>query len=115
LSPKWILFLSKLGIEASHWSAVGVANATDREITEYARQHDLIVLTNDLDFGSILAATNGEKPSVVQVRSAELRPEVIGGSVVSAIRQVEEELKRGALLTIDPNKSRLRLLPLTIP
>jgi predicted nuclease of predicted toxin-antitoxin system len=36
----------------------------------------LIVLTNDLDFGSILAATNGEKPSVVQVRPAELRPEV---------------------------------------
>lgn len=115
LSPNWVSFLQHSGIEAWHWSSVGEANATDREIADYARRHELIVLTNDLDFGSILAATNGQKPSVVQIRSAELRPDEIGASVVIAIRQVEGELISGALLTIDPGKFRLRLLPLSIP
>jgi predicted nuclease of predicted toxin-antitoxin system len=43
----------------------------------YAAEHGYTVLTNDLDFGTILAATQGEKPSVVQIRSDNLDPDVI--------------------------------------
>lgn len=78
----------------------------------YARTHDYVVLTHDLDFGTILAATQGDKPSVVQIRADDIAPEAIGSRLISAVRQVEAELESGALLTVDPNRARLRILPL---
>ena len=78
----------------------------------YARENDYAVLTNDLDFSAILAVTHGEKPSVVQIRADNLSLDAIGSQVVSAILQMEFELEEGALLTIDPIRTRLRMLPL---
>ena len=78
----------------------------------YAGEKDYVVLTHDLDFGAILAATHREKPSVVQIRAEDVRPEVIGNQVVIALRQMASELQEGALLTVDPNRTRLRLPPL---
>lgn len=40
-------------------------------------EHVCVVLTHDSDFDSILAATHGEKPSVVQMRVADVSPDVI--------------------------------------
>jgi predicted nuclease of predicted toxin-antitoxin system len=71
-----------------------------------------VVLTHDLDFGSILAVTNGQKPSVVQMRSQDVTPERIGAMLISALRQLETELGDGALVTLDPRRTRVRLLPL---
>jgi predicted nuclease of predicted toxin-antitoxin system len=112
LSPRWVQFLQAAGIEAIHWSAVGKANAPDSGIMAYASQSGYVVLTQDLDFSAILASTADRKPSVVQIRSAEVSPEAIGQRVISALIQVGGELEAGALLTIDPNRSRFRLLPL---
>jgi predicted nuclease of predicted toxin-antitoxin system len=70
------------------------------------------VLTHDLDFGAILASTQGEKPSVVQVRSENVSPETLGELVVAALKQMDAELQQGALLTIDTARMRLRVLPL---
>lgn len=78
----------------------------------YASANDYVVLTHDLDFSAILAATHGDKPSVVQIRSEDLSPDAIGKQIIAALRQMETELANGALLTIDPNRTRLRLLPL---
>jgi predicted nuclease of predicted toxin-antitoxin system len=91
---------------------LGDPGAPDTEIMASAADNDFVVLTHDLDFGSILAATNGSKPSVVQLRAEDLAPERIGQAVVSALIQVKQALADGALLTIDPKRARLRLLPL---
>jgi predicted nuclease of predicted toxin-antitoxin system len=112
LSPRWLTFLFDAGIEAAHWSMLGMHNAPDSEIMAYARVHDYVVLTHDLDFGAILAVTHGEKPSVVQIRADDVSPDVIGKQVIIALQQMLVELVAGALLTIDPSRTRLRLLPL---
>jgi predicted nuclease of predicted toxin-antitoxin system len=78
----------------------------------YAKANGYVVLTQDLDFSAILAATRGEKPSVVQVRATNVSPEAIGGPVIAALLQMVSELDEGALLTVDLNRTRLRLLPL---
>lgn len=78
----------------------------------WAAINGYIVLTHDLDFGDILAATQGAKPSVAQIRSENVDPAEIGAHVISALRQLEPELESGALLTIDPTRARVRLLPL---
>jgi predicted nuclease of predicted toxin-antitoxin system len=112
LSPHWVDLLANAGIDAEHWSKIGPHNAPDSEIMAYAKANEYIVLTHDLDFGAILAATHGEKPSVVQIRSEDVSPDAIGKQVIVALCQMESELKSGALLTIDPRRTRLRILPL---
>jgi predicted nuclease of predicted toxin-antitoxin system len=87
-------------------------NAPDSEIMAHARTNDLVVLTHDLDFGAILAATQGAKPSVVQIRAEDVSPDAIGAQVIRALRQLANELEQGALLTIDATRTRMRLLPL---
>jgi predicted nuclease of predicted toxin-antitoxin system len=112
LSPRWIDLLSGAGIRAVHWSTIGERNASDQEIMAFAAQHGDVVLTHDLDFGAILAAAQGEKPSVVQIRAVDVSPASIGPQVIAALRQLDNELRAGALVTVDTSRSRLRVLPL---
>ena len=114
LSPRWVGFLAgaDAGIEAVHWSELGPGDAPDVEIMAFAGTHGHVVRTHDLDFSAILAATHGDKPSVVQVRSEDVSPEAIGAAVVAALRQSAGDLAEGALLTVEPNRMRVRILPL---
>ena len=112
LSPRWLEVLGEAGFVAAHWSTLGPDNASDREIMTYSKFNDYVVLTHDLDFGAILAATQSQKPSVVQIRTENVSPDVIGRQVIAAVRQMMPELEEGALLTIQPTRGRLRVLPL---
>jgi len=112
LSPRWVEVLARAGFAASHWSDLGPTDAPDSEIMALAKAENFVVLTLDLDFGAILATTGGDKPSVIQVRTDDVSPSVIGAEVVNSIVQMTAELEAGALLTIGPSKSRMRLLPL---
>jgi predicted nuclease of predicted toxin-antitoxin system len=59
LSPRWVQVFEQAGIQAVHWSLIGPGNAPDREIMAFAKSGGWVVLTHDLDFGAILAATGG--------------------------------------------------------
>lgn len=78
LSPKWTSFLERYGFAAVHWSHLGAPNASDPEIMVYAKANGFVLLTNDLDFGSILAATGGDAPSVVQIRADDCVLKILG-------------------------------------
>jgi predicted nuclease of predicted toxin-antitoxin system len=112
LSPRWVDFLVDAGLEVMHWSKVGANDAPDSEVMQWATEHGFVVLTSDLDFGAILAATGDRGPSVLQLRSDILTPSTIGPVVLAAIRQTREELASGALVSIDAVRARLRVLPL---
>src|SRR3546814_10666678 len=96
LSPRWIDWFAGVGIEAVHWSMVGANNAPDSEIMAYASVNGYVVLTHDLDFSTILAATHGEKPSVVQIRAEDIRQDAIGRQVIVALQQMAAEVDDGA-------------------
>jgi predicted nuclease of predicted toxin-antitoxin system len=91
----------------------GDSKATDALIMSVAAERGAGVLTNDLDFGSILAATGTTGPSVIQIRAADLRPTALGDLLLLAIERVPEELASGALVTLEPDRTRLRVLPLS--
>jgi predicted nuclease of predicted toxin-antitoxin system len=112
LSPRWVAYLGEAQFHSEHWSNVGSAQAVDAEIMAYAADRDYVVLTSDLDFGAILAATHRGKPSVIQVRSRNVGPEFIGATVVQALQQLQTDLRAGALLTVEEASTRVRLLPL---
>jgi predicted nuclease of predicted toxin-antitoxin system len=112
LSPRLTAMLTGAGIETVVWSSLGAANELDPEIMAYAVAREYVVLTNDLDFGLLLSSTNATLPSVVQVRLDNLDPELIGGRLIEVLRTFHTELVAGALVTVDPKKTRMRLLPL---
>ncbi len=112
LSPLWIRFFERNGVDAVHWSSVGDPRAADRDIMAWARAHGYVVFTHDLDFGTILAMTHADGPSVVQVRVQDVLPENLGNIMLAALQQFAEMLAAGALVTIDESTSRARILPI---
>lgn len=112
LSPEWVGVLEAAGWQAMHWSSIGKASAPDEEIFEHTKKYEFVIFTHDLDFGSILAATNAFYPSVIQVRVQDVTPQYLSSLVISALNQFKDQLYAGALITIDEKKSRARILPL---
>ena len=112
LSPAWCPFLTQADIQATHWSDIGPMDAQDLHIFQYAQDHNYIVFTHDLDFGDILALSGAAQPSVIQIRADDPTPQTIGSTVLTALGQFEGMLATGALVVIDPTKSRARVLPI---
>jgi predicted nuclease of predicted toxin-antitoxin system len=112
LSPRWVEIFKSHNIEAVHWSSIGKADASDIEIIAYAKTNNYAIFTHDLDFSAILAITQNDKPSVIQIRTGDISPVVSAESVINAMLAAVDDIEKGALLTIDLNKTRLRILPL---
>ncbi len=112
LSPRWVEVLRQAGWEAKHWVDVGDPRAPDRIIMEWARESGYFVFTHDLDFGTALALTHAQGPSVIQVRAQNVSPAHLSDVVVEAIRQCERQLLAGALVTVDEARTRVRVLPI---
>lgn len=104
--------LAAAGHEAVHWSRVGEPGATDASIMEYARREGFIVVTHDLDFSALLAATRIDGPSVIQIRTQDVLSEEFINLLTATIRRFEVELSMGALVVVDESRSRVRLLPI---
>lgn len=113
LSPLWIEVFEQYGWEALHWSTVGDPRAPDPIIMDWARANEYVVFTHDLDFGSLLAVTHAEGPSVIQVRTQDVTVSHLEGLVVDLLRQHATLLEAGALIVVDEARARVRILPLT--
>lgn len=111
LAPAWCDVLRGAGWEV-HWSLVGAPDATDAEIMSRARSDDYIVFTHDLDFGAILASAGSGKPSVVQIRAQDVTPAALGQTVLRLLHEHRSPLERGAIVTIDVERARVRILPI---
>lgn len=112
LSPTWVDLLSSEGWEVVHWSSAGSNSAPDAEIMNWASERGYCVVTSDLDFTAILAATGANGPSVIQIRAQDLAPAVLYPTLVRVIRENQEHLTRGAIVTLDVRGARVRRLPL---
>ena len=112
LSPEWAPRLRAAGWEAMHWSEIGDPRASDADIMGHAKANGMVVLTHDLDFGTLLALTHADGPSVLQLRSAGVLPESAAHTIINALKAHESALSGGALVVVDPVRSRVRVLPL---
>ena len=112
LSPSWVQALEDHGFQALHWSSVGDGGAADTVVLGWAKENGYVVFTNGLDFGAILALTRAAAPSVLQVRTQDLSPDHLIDLVARGLRQHEAALERGALISIDEQRLRARVLPL---
>jgi len=64
LPPRIAELLNDKGMDAVHWYGIGAPSASDSELLSYAHQHGYIVLTCDLDFTALLAASQSKTVAV---------------------------------------------------
>jgi len=112
LPSEWVAEFARHGWNAVHWSVVGDPSADDSVVMEWALKNDRVVFTHDLDFGTMLALTQADGPSVLQIRGRNVMPEDVGPKVTAAVRAHETALSEGALVVVDEKKNRVRILPI---
>jgi hypothetical protein len=71
-----------------------------------------MVLTCDLDFGTLLAHANSGCPSVIQLRLPAINFAKAWQPTQSALLRFRCDIDEGCLITIDVAKTWIRLLPL---
>ena len=113
LSPQLCGVLAQNGFPSVHWSDVGDPTASDHTIMEWAAQNDCVVLTHDLDFGALLAASQASGPSVVQLRTEDVMPRALALLLVKTLTAFETEIESGALIVVNEARARVRILPLS--
>ena len=112
LPPYLVDIFIEQGWQTKHWSAVGNPSANDSAIMEWARDNGYVVLTHDLDFGTLLAVTHAQGPSVIQVRTQDILSQNFQVRLIQTLRKYKPILEKGALIVIDETRSRVRVLPL---
>jgi predicted nuclease of predicted toxin-antitoxin system len=63
---------------------------------QWAIANGYAVFTHDLDFGTMLALSGADGPSVLQVRCLNVLPEAIGTLVLSLLKTYGAEIEQGA-------------------
>lgn len=112
LSPAWVPYLQRAGLEARHWTEVGDPRAQDSSILAWARDNGHVVITHDLDFARLIALTRLEGPSVLLLRARDLLPEGHSDRMLDALHACRAMLGEGALVVLDEVGWRVRALPI---
>ena len=102
LSPRLIGRLRDLFPGSSHLSSVGLDQATDMEVWEYARQHDFVLVTKNADFSEI-SLLRGFPPKVIWLQIGNSTTEHIEDLLrhhQEAIQQLETDANIGILTLV---------------
>lgn len=111
ISPSCAHFLHGRGFEAVHLEQIGRARLRDPQILEMARRDGLVLVTHDLDFGELVAASGGVLPSVVLFRLRNMRPENVNRYLGAVVDEAQAALAEGAFVTVRELSIRVRSLP----
>ncbi len=73
---------------------------------------DRILVTTDTDFGTILALTGAAGPSVLLLRGIDDSVDARVDTLLEVLPRVERVLSEGAVVVIEPDRYRIRDLPI---
>ncbi len=111
ISPRSIERLRKQGHDAVHLHELGLARLSDSEILQLAVDENRIVLTHDLDFGELVAASGSRIPSVVVSRLRRIQADRVGHHIDLVLKKHGPESLNGAILSVTEGQIRVRRLP----
>jgi len=90
----------------------GLARLPNGEIFSKAVAEDRIILTFDLDFGEIAAMAGDCRTSVMVFRLQNTRAPHVIDRLAVALEKASEPLLKGAIVTVEEARLRIRELPM---
>ncbi|MCH8063093.1 MAG: DUF5615 family PIN-like protein [Chloroflexi bacterium] len=112
ISPGTVTYLQDSGHDATHLNDQNLGRLPDSEILDKARSEERILLTHDLDFGELIAASAAHLPSVIIFRLRNMRPDSLNRYMALILEEHEDLLESGFIMSVTEGQIRSRTLPL---
>jgi predicted nuclease of predicted toxin-antitoxin system len=107
-----VRWLSQNGHDAKHLRDEGLHRIPNGEIFVKAISENRVILTFDLDFGEIVALSQGERASVILLRLHNTRTPHLIKRLATVLADATEALEQGAVVVVEESRHRIRYLPL---
>lgn len=104
--------LETRGHSWQHVGDMGLQQAEDSIVLAAAKQGGQVILTHDLDYGTLLAFSGDVRPSVVIFRRRDVHPKALFGVMMENWADLAPALERGALVILEDSAIRIRHLPI---
>lgn len=112
VSQQVVEWLRMNGHEAVHLHDEGLQRLPNGEIFQKADREQRSVLTFDLDFGEILAASGGQIVSVTLFRLRNTRTGCVIQRLDDVLTHSSTDLAQGAIVIVEDGRHRVRSLPI---
>lgn len=113
LSPNLAVGLRANGHDVVHVRDIGLASASDEDVFQVALANSRVIVSEDTDFGTLLALRDAAKPSVVLFRGIQDRSAAnLLSLLLTNLAAVARDLDAGAVVVIENARIRIRRLPL---
>lgn len=113
LSPRLVSLLSQRGHDVEHVRDLGLQAASDTVVLARARADDRVLVSADTDFGTLLASSGADRPSVVLIRRSRDRGvSALAGLIAANLGAVAPDLEAGAVVVFSDRGLRARRLPI---
>jgi predicted nuclease of predicted toxin-antitoxin system len=104
--------LRAAGHEAVHLRELGLEALDDLGIFARAAAERRVVVTFDLDFADILAASSGRSVSVILLRLRAMTTANVVRRLPDVLRRTAADLESGAIVIVEEARLRIRRLPI---
>lgn len=113
ISPLVAAWLNDAGHSAVHVRDIGLRDAPDERILDFAAQDDRVIVSQDTDFTNLLYYRGSSAPSLILLRNLpEVTAAQIGQLITVNLPQLEDALIKGAAVSVVGERLRVRRLPL---
>jgi predicted nuclease of predicted toxin-antitoxin system len=113
LSPTVALRLREHGHDAIHVRDRGLQEADDDVILALAIEEDRVIVSEDTDFGALLARRRTLRPSFVLLRTVEpMTPDAQAALLIANLDEIAPSVAGGCIASIGRGHLRIRPLPL---
>lgn len=105
-------YLNTLGHEATHLRNLGLQRLPDPKILHKALDEARVIVTHDLDFGELVAKSENRLPSVISFRLRDMRHKQVNFYLDRILQDHQDDLCKGAILSVTEGRIRIRRLPM---
>lgn len=111
-SPLVAELLTEAGHDAVHTRGIGMETASDPEVLARAVADGRVLISADTDFGTLLAQSGDQAPSVILLRrSQDRRAMDVAALVLANLEVAGDALEAGAVVVLEEERMRIRRLP----
>jgi predicted nuclease of predicted toxin-antitoxin system len=107
--------LEAAGHRWRHAGDIGLPKAEDVVVVAAARASQEVIVTHDLDYGTLLAFSGHVSPSVIILRQRNTHPHRLYEALARTEERWLEAVGKGAIVIVEDDVLRIRMLPIGRP